>query len=102
MASGSNSIWVEEASIAFTLTELSQVCRADAQQLVALVEEGVLHAEGTEPESWRFDGSTLSRALSALRLSRDFDLSPAGTALALDLLAQIKVLRSRLRHRGED
>lgn len=98
-----------EDQFEFTLIELSLMCRADTAELVALVEEGVLHPSGDAWDrtgltttSWRFDGSNLSQALAALRLARDFELSPAGTALALDLLGQIKTLRARLRHLGLD
>lgn len=98
-----------EDQLEFTLVELSLVCRVETTELVALVDEGVLHPQGdgrdasrkgTQQATWRFDGQSLGQALAALRLARDFELSPAGTALALDLLGQIKTLRARLRHVG--
>ena len=36
----------------------------------------------------------------ALRLTRDLELDPAGVALALDLLDEIAVLRTRLQRAG--
>ena len=49
---------------------------------------------------WRFAGTALRRARAAMRLSRDLELSAAGTALVIDLLDQIEALRSRLRQLG--
>jgi chaperone modulatory protein CbpM len=89
-----------EEEVQFTLVELSRACRADIGQLVALVEEGVLTPSGDGPQRWRFGGVTLRRARAALRLTRDLELSPAGTALVLDLLDEIETLRSQLRRLG--
>ena len=103
MTTDTTTVWIDDR-VEFSLVELSLVCRVDTGQLVALVDEGVLLPCATEPatppERWRFDGSNLGRALAAVRLARDFELSPAGTALALDLLAQIKTLRAQLRQFG--
>ena len=70
-----------EDQLEFTLVELSLVCRVETTELVALVDEGVLHPQGGgwgEPLSgaqalWRFDGHSLGQALAALRLARDFE-----------------------------
>lgn len=87
-----------EQEVEFTLVELSRACRADSEQLVAMVEEGVLTPSGNDPQAWRFGGTSLQRARAALRLARDLELSAAGTALVLDLLDEIEALRSRLRN----
>lgn len=96
-----HSVVVEE-EIQFTLIELSRACHADAEQLVALVVEGVLTPSGDAP-CWCFGGATLRRARVALRLAHDLELNVASTALVLDLLDEIdeiEVLRSRLRRLG--
>lgn len=90
---------VEEA-MWFSLPELGRACRADSEQLIALVNEGVLEPVGNSPEDWRFSGLALRRARAALRLDRDLALSTAGAALVLDLLDEIDALRSRLRRAG--
>ena len=85
----------------FTLTQLVQVCGTERERLVALVDEGVLSPQGEAPEHWRFSGSELARARKALRLSRDLELGPGGTALVLQLLDEIGTLRRQLdRRRG--
>jgi chaperone modulatory protein CbpM len=80
----------------FTLMQLVRVCSTEPGQLVALVDEGVLSPQGDAPERWRFSGSELARARKALRLSRDLELGPAGTALVLQLLDEIDALRRQL------
>lgn len=89
-----------EHEVEFTLVELSRACRADSEQLVALVYEGVLTPRGDDPQQWRFGGTTLQRARAALRLTRDLELNAAGAALVLDLLDEIDSLRSQLRRLG--
>jgi len=92
---------IVEEEMRFTLVELSRACRADAAQLAALVEEGVIEPQaGDVPDAWQFSGPTLQRARSALRLTHDLELGVAGTALVLDLLDEIEQLRARLRRAG--
>lgn len=86
---------VVEDEFQFTLIELSRACRVEAHHLIALVDEGVLLPIDADGAAWRFDGSALRRARTALRLARDLDLNPAGVALVLDLLDEIERLRSR-------
>jgi len=92
---------VVEQEMSFSLASLRRACRSDDEaQLLALVQEGVLAPSGRGPEDWVFDGSALRVARTALRLAHDLDLSVAGTALVLDLLADIDALKSRLRRAG--
>jgi len=90
-----------EQEVQFTLVELSVACRAETDQVAALVAEGVIPAHGEDPRQWRFDGSALKRTRTALRLMHDLELSVSGTAVVLDLLEQIETLRARLRQLGE-
>jgi chaperone modulatory protein CbpM len=91
-----DSVIVEE-EVSFSLVELCRTCDAEPMLLIELVQEGVLEPQGSTPEDWQFSGHALRRARSALRLSRDLELGIAGVALALDLLDEIDMLRSRLR-----
>ena len=92
---------VVEDEIELSLDDLSRACRADMQQLVALVQEGVLAPAGNEPPEWRFGGPSLRRARAALRLSRDLQLDPHAVAVVLDLLDEIEALQARLRRSGQ-
>lgn len=92
---------VVEQELTFTLYQLSRACLADAEQVRALVDEGVLTPRaGNEPPQWVFAGDALTRARLALRLTRDLDLNAAGAALVLDLLDQIDALQARLQRLG--
>jgi chaperone modulatory protein CbpM len=93
---------VVEEEVVFTLGDLSRACGSDEAELLALVHEGVLEPMGAAPQEWRFSGPSLQRARAALRLARDLELSPAGTALVLELLAEADALRARLRRAGLD
>ncbi len=91
---------IVENNLQFTLIELSQACHADIAQLVELVEEGALEPLGNDASNWRFEGSALSRACTALRLARDLHLNATSVALVLDLLDEVDALNSRLRRLG--
>jgi len=87
---------VVEEHVAFTFTALCRASGADALQLQALVEEGLLHPTGRGPEDWKLSGPSLARARQALRLAKELELGLSGAAVVMDLLAEIQILRSRL------
>jgi len=91
---------VVEEEVQLSLVGLCHACHASSEQVVALVDEGVLEPAGRVPDEWQFGGAALRRARAALRLGRDLQLNAAGVALALDLLDEIEALRSRLRRAG--
>lgn len=81
-----------------TLNDLSRACCSSAEWIIELVDEGALepitpHKVQTQ---WRFPGSSLPRARTAMRLQRDLGVNLAGVALAMDLLDEIEQLRTRL------
>lgn len=80
-----------------TLAELCRVFEIHADDVIELVEYGVVEPyAGKYPSHWRFPGHALVRVRRALRLRRDLAVEPAGAALALDLIEELQVLRSRL------
>ncbi|HVC02588.1 MAG TPA: chaperone modulator CbpM [Steroidobacteraceae bacterium] len=87
---------IVECESLLSLEELSRLCAAEAARIIELVEEGILPAAGGAAGEWRFGGSALRRARTALRLQRDLEINLAGVALALDLLEEIGELRRRL------
>ena len=95
---------VVEDDIELSLLELCHACDAREEQVRLWVAEGVLEASRGSPEQppqeWRFKGVALTRARTALRLTRDLELNSAGVALALDLLDEIADLRGRLQRTG--
>ena len=89
-----------DEGVELSLEEISVACSCSREWVVELVEEGVLEPQGKSRANWRFSGTSLVRAQSAMRLQRDFELDLAGVALALDLMDEIRLLRERL-HRLE-
>ena len=92
---------VLEEDIELTLAELCQACHVTTDDIIELVEYGVVEPRGPEPARWRFRGVSVQRIRSARRLKRDLGVNAAGAALALDLLEEIERMRSRL-YRFED
>jgi chaperone modulatory protein CbpM len=93
-------ICILEEQTRLTLDDMCHACVIDAQQIVELVDIGVLEPQGREQARWQFGGASLQRARRVLRLQRDLDIDLAGAALALQLLDEIESLRSRLRVMG--
>ena len=85
-----------EEQTELTLDDVCRACAAQADMIMALVNEGVLIPEGSTPDQWRFTGAQLHRARVALRLQSDLDVNLAGAALALELLDELDTLRARL------
>jgi chaperone modulatory protein CbpM len=92
------SICILEEQNQLTMDELCHACAVRAEQIIQLVDLGVLEPLGREP--WQFGGASLHRARIALRLHHDLDIDLAGAALALELLDEIDALRARLRVLG--
>ena len=76
----------------FTLEDLCRRCMLESDEVVALVQEGVLEVHGTDVTQWRFQVGSFRRARTALRLQRDLGVNLAGAALALELLDRIAEL----------
>ena len=82
-----------------TLDDMCRACRVEQGAVIALIEEGIVEPRVRSESPWRFSGTSLPRVSRALRLQRDFELNPAGVAIALDLLNEIEDLRRRLKIR---
>lgn len=93
-------VLILEEQQGLTLEQLCRACDTQAEQLLALVDEGLIAPEGSAPASWRFTGLHLRRARVAVRLQRDLGINPAGAALALQLMDELDTLRARLRAMG--
>ncbi len=93
---------LEEESV-LTLAELCWTCQAPAETIIRMVDHGVITpVEGNTSRRWRFHRSALIRADKALRLKHDLGVNLAGSALALELLDEITILRQQIRNRDTD
>ncbi len=88
---------IVETDLQFSLHELGRVCGVEITVLEALVHEGVLTPRAGTRRNGFSRAPALPQARMASRLARDLDLSAAGTALVMDLLAEIDALRAQLR-----
>jgi chaperone modulatory protein CbpM len=79
-----------------SVDELSRLCAVERAYIVELVQEGVLSVTAVEAEQWRFAGTALRRARTALRLQRDLEINLPGVALALELMEELDALRREL------
>jgi chaperone modulatory protein CbpM len=82
------------------MLSLNELCHASslcAEDVIAMVDEGILEPWGSSPLEWRFPAENLRRLHIAQRLQRDLQVNLAGIALALDLLNELRALRERLR-----
>ncbi len=79
-----------------SVDELSRLCAVDRTYIVELVEEGVLSVVEVGTAEWRFRGSALRRARTAVRLRRDLEINLPGVALAMTLLQELDELRREL------
>jgi chaperone modulatory protein CbpM len=93
-------VCILEEQTQLTLSDLCEACAVHDEQIIALVEVGVLEPQGRDPGHWRFGGASLNRARRTLRLQRDLDIDLVGAALAVELLDEIESLRTRLRAVG--
>jgi len=79
------------------LAQLCRVCGLPADEVMALVEEGILDPQGNRPGRWIFPAGSIRRTRTAKRLQRDLEINLAGAALALELLDRIELIQARLR-----
>jgi len=83
--------------VCLTMVELCRATGLHAEAILGIVEESVIEPLGDAPRDWRFTAESLARLNTIMRLQRDLDVNLAGAALVLDLLDEVKVLRTRVR-----
>jgi chaperone modulatory protein CbpM len=87
---------IVDEDVELSLAELCRACQLPAERVFELVEHGVIEPVGPEPGLWRFQAISVRRVRSVQRLEQDLGVNLAGAALALDLLDELEVLRTRL------
>jgi len=81
-----------------TLMELCRICHASPEDLIAMVNEGILEPRGTRVSAWRFPFIAEERVRKVQHLQRDLGVNLPGAALALHLLDRIAQLESGRNH----
>jgi chaperone modulatory protein CbpM len=93
-----------EKGAQYSFDQFCKLCHIKPDILILLVEEGIIIAEGAQPETWTFSFSMVKRLKRAYRLQRDLELNLPGAALSVDLLEEIDRLKeevNQLKHRLE-
>lgn len=79
-----------------TLTDLTRASGLSAHEVRELVELGAFEPQ-TQAGEWLFASRCIELARAARRLQTDFELPPAGVALALTYIERIRELEQQLR-----
>jgi len=85
----------DEAEI--SLEQLCRACELTREDVVNMVDEGILDPLGRRPAVWRFQVVSLRRVRVTRTLQQELGVNTPGAALALDLLEELEELRARLR-----
>jgi chaperone modulatory protein CbpM len=88
---------VMDDTIRFSLVEFCEYAKTGQEQVIEMVEEGILDPEGASIHTWRFDTKALKRVQIATRLQHDLGVNLPGSALVLDLLEEMETLRRQMR-----
>ena len=81
-----------------SLVQLCSHCGLTPEEIIELVEEGILDPPGTSKHEWRFTFTTIERVRKVKRLQHDFDLNASGVAFAMHLLDRIEELEALVRN----
>jgi len=60
-----------EEDVELSLAQICRACHLSAEQIVELVDQGVIEPSGREPVSWRFQGISLRRVHFTQRMQKD-------------------------------
>lgn len=88
-------VWLNESGQC-TMVHLAEVSGLNSAELQSLVDSGVLSPLPAAEDSLAFSTSAMLVVRTARRLRDDFELSPVGLALAMQLLERIHTLDQEL------
>jgi chaperone modulatory protein CbpM len=87
---------VEEETV-ITLEELCRNCTVKTEEIIVMVEEGILDPQGERLEpaaaEWQFHISSVRRVKTVVHLQHDLGVNLPGAALALELLDRIAEMK---------
>ena len=88
-------LWLDEDG-ELSLTQLAELSRLSEEELLELVDYGVIAPADPHATRLRFRAHSIVAARTACRLRDDFELDAHGIALAITLLDRIHDLESQL------
>lgn len=87
---------IVEETTSISFVEVCHKYRINQDLLLEMIDYGLLSAQINQDNQASIDQKSLQRMETAFRLHRDLEINLAGVALALDLLDEMKDLRSEL------
>ncbi|WP_375749989.1 chaperone modulator CbpM [Vibrio sp. HN007] len=90
------SVQVLDEQVDLNLVELCRASQSTAEQIIELIEYGVIEPQGKSARTWRFSAVSVKRVCSARRLQQDLGINTPGVALVLDLVEELEEIRTRL------
>lgn len=85
-----------------SLYEIACLCEQQTDWVVTLVREGLvvvephLMATDISPEQWLFASAAAARARHIARVQRDFDVNLDAAALMVDMMQEIRFLKTQI------
>ncbi len=79
-----------------SLIHLCRFCNHSQEEIVELVNEGILEPTGGPKHEWRFTYKAIRRVKKVRRLQKDFELNLSASGLVIHLLDRIEELESKL------
>lgn len=84
---------IVDETVTYSLRQVCESCGIYAEQVIEMIEYGIVEPSGESAEQWLFDVEALFRVRRALNLCHDLGLNLSGASLALDLLDELQALR---------
>lgn len=83
-----------------SLSTLCHCCSLPAEVIMQMIEHGIIEPleSGVSSHHWQFSAECVIRIKSAHRIQNDLGVNLEGTALALELLDEIKQLRIQVNY----
>ncbi len=81
-----------ERVVYFSFEQFSHRLPLKPDQIIEIVELGIVDPHGSQPQNWQFDMTMLAQARKACQLHQQLEVDWPGVALALQLLHRLEKL----------
>lgn len=85
-----------ETHFILSLEEVLTTYGVSQSMVIEIINEGIIDVENETPEQWRFDTLACQRIRMVAQLEKDLGVNTAGSGLILELLEEIKHLKTLL------
>jgi chaperone modulatory protein CbpM len=89
--------FIDDGSLELSFSEFCKACGVNADDVLRYIDYCVIEPP-VKAGKLCFNSICIRRVQQAGRLQRDLGINPAGVALAIDLIEELDLLRTRLDH----